>query len=236
MTSVNGPQDIGGLLGLGPVPCKEPGPVFREEWEGKVFAICVAGAVSGAFAVDDHKTVTEGLHPVAYMSMSYWEQWLYGAEVCFVKTGAFSREDVDRRVTELTENPDMPLPRSSHEELEGNIERFIADGIPQATLERPHRLAVGDRVRVRNLQVKPGVEHTSLPAYVQGHLGTVAQAYRPEPLGDAVVAGEGFKLDYVYAVRFEASDLWADGDPRSIVHVDLFESYLEAADEEGKGR
>ncbi len=236
MTSVNGPHDVGGLLGLGAVPCKEPGPVFREEWEGRVFALSVAGVVSGTFGVDDHKTVCEGLHPVAYMSMSYWEQWLYGAEVCFVGTGAFSQEDVDRRVTELTEAPDTPLPGTTDAELESNIERFIADGLPQATLDRPHRFAVGDRVRVKHLRVEAGVEHTSLPMYVQGQLGTVALAYRPEPLGDAIVAGEGPRLDYVYAVRFEGSELWPDGDPRSIVHVDLFESYLEAADEEGKDR
>lgn len=234
MTSVNGPHDVGGLVGLGPVPCKEPGPVFREEWEGKVFAMSVAGVVSGAFAVDDHKTATEGLHPVAFMSMTYWEQWLYATETSFVKTGVITREDVDRRVDELGEAPDTPLPQAAkNEELERKIELFITDGVPQATLDRPHRFAAGDRVRVKSLRAEPGVEHTSLPMYVQGKLGTVEQAYRPEPLGDAIVAGEGPKLDYVYAVRFEGSELWADGDPRSVVHADLFESYLEPADEKG---
>lgn len=235
MTSVNGPHDTGGHLGLGPVPCKEPGPVFREEWEGKAFAISVAGVAAGAFGVDDHKVATQGLHPVAYMSMSYWEQWLYGAEVCFVKTGAFSREDVDRRVAELSEAPDTPLPQASNEELEEMIESFIADGVPQATLDRPHRFGVGERVRVKSLRTRPGVEHTSLPMYVQSQVGTIERTYRPEPLPDAIIAGDGPRLDYVYAVRFEGSDLWPDGDQRTVIHADLFESYLEP-DEEGESR
>jgi hypothetical protein len=36
-------------------------------------------------------------------------------------------------------------------------------------------------------------------------------------------------IEGTYGVRFAARDLWSDGDPRSAVHVDLWDSYLEPA-------
>jgi nitrile hydratase beta subunit len=236
MTSLNGPHDIGGLAGLGSVPGKAAEPVFREDWEGKVFAMAVAGVVGGSFGVEDHKTAVEGLSPIAYMAMSYWEQWLYATEVCFAKSGAISQEDVDRRVAELGEDPDAPAPTGVNDRLERDLERFIACGVPQITLERQPRFAAGERVRAKTVRVEPGVTHTSLPAYVQGREGAVELVHRPEPLGDAIVAGEGVKPEFVYAVRFRGSDLWPDGDPWSTVLVDLFESYLEPIDEERRDR
>jgi nitrile hydratase len=228
--AVNGPHDLGGLPGLGPIPDKELESPFREDWERQAFAMSVAGVVGGSFGVDDHKTAVEGLHPIAYMSMHYWEQWLYATEVCFTNAGAFSRADVDRRVAELAEDPAAPQPPGANRELEESLERFISRGVPQISLERERRFAAGEVVRVRSLRVEPGRTHTSLPAYVQGRLGTVELCHRPEPLGDAIVAGEGVVPEFVYTVRFGCAELWPDGDPRSDVRVDLFESYLEPAE------
>jgi hypothetical protein len=45
-------------------------------------------------------------------------------------------------------------------------------------------------------------------------------------LPDANVRHEDV-AEYVYAVSFAASDLWPDGDSRTRVSADLFESYIE---------
>jgi nitrile hydratase len=34
-------------------------------------------------------------------------------------------------------------------------------------------------------------------------------------------------MEGTYAVRFSARDLWADADAHAVVHVDLWDSYLE---------
>ena len=46
---------------------------------------------------------------------------------------------------------------------------------------------------------------------------------------DTNAAGCGENPQWVYAVRFEASELFGSGaEPNACVHIDLFESYLEA--------
>lgn len=236
MTASIGAHDVGGLPGFGEIPGKRPEPVFREPWEGTVFALTVAGVVSGSFRVDDHKTAVEGMHPVSYMATSYWEQWLYATELCLVEAGTLTREEIDLRVATLAEDPDAPVADGSTPELEQRVRDFIAEGVPQIELERPPRFAVGEQVRTKAVPVEPGVGHTSIPGYAQERVGKIEIVHRPEPLGDAIIAGEGIVPDYVYAVRFQAEDLWPGADPRVSVTVDLFEAYLDPCDAGGEGR
>ena len=49
-------------------------------------------------------------------------------------------------------------------------------------------------------------------------------------LPDAHAHGKGAQAQPLYCVRFSAAELWGkEGDPRSVVYVDLWEDYLEAA-------
>lgn len=86
----------------------------------------------------------------------------------------------------------------------------------------------GDRVRVR-LHDPPG--HTRAPRYVRGRTGVVVERHGTHPLPDAVVTGADPSLRLpVYAVRFNADDLWGSGDHG--VTVNLWSAYLEPADEQ----
>jgi nitrile hydratase len=49
---------------------------------------------------------------------------------------------------------------------------------------------------------------------------------------DTNLRNEGENPEHVYSVAFAARDLWPDADEHTTVHVDLWESYLEPADEE----
>jgi hypothetical protein len=90
------------------------------------------------------------------------------------------------------------------------------------------RFGPGARVRVR-LTDPQG--HTRAPRYVRGHEGVVVASGGVHPLPDAVVAGIDPQTvqEPVYAVRFASHELWGV-DGHSVV-VDLWDSYLEAADD-----
>jgi nitrile hydratase len=91
----------------------------------------------------------------------------------------------------------------------------------------PPRFEPGDRVRTRRRPVERlGEQHTRLPGYAQERSGVVERSYPAMSLPDAS-AERDERAEYVYAVSFAASDLWPDGDPRSRVSVDVFESYID---------
>ena len=90
------------------------------------------------------------------------------------------------------------------------------------------RFAAGNRVRARNHQPRG---HTRLPAYARGRTGVVERVH-PDAwvLPDTNAHFEGESPEPVYAVRFEAQEIWGDAaEPDTAVIVDLFESYLEVA-------
>ena len=88
------------------------------------------------------------------------------------------------------------------------------------------RYAVGDVVRVREWH-PPG--HTRAPRYVQGKRGTIVRIDPAANVSDIEAHGGGFVTDPLYWVRFTSCELWGDGgNGGEVVHVDLFERYLQA--------
>ncbi|MEU7486331.1 SH3-like domain-containing protein [Streptomyces sp. NPDC042319] len=88
--------------------------------------------------------------------------------------------------------------------------------------------SVGQAVRVR--PVDPD-GHTRAPRYVRGHTGRVVEAQGRWPLADERAAGRAEpRVETVYTVAFPARELWGAGTHE--VTVDLWESYLERAEEE----
>lgn len=92
------------------------------------------------------------------------------------------------------------------------------------------RFSPGDRVRTRTLDPP---HHTRLPRYARGQVGEVVEPEGASPLPDDRAQGLAEpRVETVYAVRFAARDLWGEG--THSVTVDLWESYLEPAGEEGQ--
>jgi len=88
-----------------------------------------------------------------------------------------------------------------------------------------HRHGLGSAVRVREWHP---LGHTRAPRYVQGKRGTVVRLDGVFSVPDVEYHCTGRRTEPTYSVRFEATELWGEaGDP---VHVDLWESYLEAPD------
>jgi nitrile hydratase len=226
----NGAHDLGGAADLGPVPVEPLGPVANERWEDVVFTLMLGGAMGGVFGVEQHRTAMEGMNPTLYMACSYFERWLVAIETCLIHAGVTTAEDIEERVDAVASHPDRELPRGANQELTAAIRSILDDGFQgEGWPDRKPVYAVGDKVRAKVIRVEPGRGHTRSPGYVHGHFGVVEEVYPPQPLGEAIVAGEE-KSEFVYRVGFRSADLWPDADPLDRVKTDLFESYMEPAD------
>jgi nitrile hydratase len=84
------------------------------------------------------------------------------------------------------------------------------------------RFAPGALVRTRCIDPE---HHTRLPRYARGAVGTVVEPQGRYPLADDRARGLPAPEQTVYAVRFEARELFGEGD--HAVTLDLWESYLE---------
>jgi nitrile hydratase len=89
------------------------------------------------------------------------------------------------------------------------------------------RFAPGSRVRTRRSDPP---HHTRLPRYARGALGTVLEAEGRHPLADDRARGLPTAPETVYAVRFDAHQLFGEGDHHVVLA--LFESYLAPAEED----
>jgi len=88
-----------------------------------------------------------------------------------------------------------------------------------------HDIRIGSHVSV----TPPNwTEHSRTPGYVGDRTGAVLDDYGTHPLPSSVVSGEPVD-ERLFSVRFDARDLFGDGDHS--VHVDLYESALEVAHE-----
>jgi nitrile hydratase beta subunit len=210
---------------LGRVPIEVDEPVYHAAWEGRLIGINSASQIAGAFNLDEFRSGIEQMHPVAYMAASYYERWLYSIERNLVKHGVLTADELEQRLQEVVDDPDRPLPARDDPAFLRTIEEMLRGyASSRRAGERPPRFGVGDRVRARPVRADP---HTRNPEYVHGKAGVVHRVHDAYPLPDEVVRGAPETADYVYTVRFDASELWPDADARTRVLVDLWESYLE---------
>ena len=208
---MDGIHDMGGMGGFGPMVRDEA--IFHAPWERQAFGLASGVQIVGN--TDEFRHSIERLDPGFYLTADYFGRWLGALEIRLTERGLLDSDDVDARAgtgARPTAIAPVGLPTES------------PDGGPHRTLERPARFAVGDTVRARD--IRP-VGHTRLPRYVRGHRGVITHAYPPFVFPDTHAHGEGDDPQYVYAVRFDAADLWGEG--THTVSVDLFEPYREAS-------
>ena len=212
---MNGIHDMGGTDGFGPVEVEENEPVFHARWEARVFGM---NLLSGS-NIDASRHAVERIDPTEYISLGYYGRWLRGLEFRLVEEGVLAEGELDARVEKRAFTaPARELPPRVPPSLEDLGARREIDAAPM--------FARGQRVRTRNLQ-PPG--HTRLPGYARGHPGVVAVVHPSFVLPDTNAHGLGENPEYVYSVRFAGSELWGDrAEPGTFVHLDCFESYLEA--------
>jgi nitrile hydratase beta subunit len=208
---MDGIHDLGGMQGFGPVAVEQDEPVFHEAWEATARALTAAVIGAAGVSGGEFRNSIERMDPAHYLTSSYYEHWLTAAATLAVEHGIVSAQDLESRA----QGP-FPLSRPSRHEPIGD---------PGPDRSEP-RFGIGDRVRVR--QWHP-FGHTRCPRYVRGEIGVVVRRDKAASVPDIEAHSDRRRIEPIYCVGFEASELWQDGQPGNVVHVDLWDSYLEPA-------
>ena len=217
---MNGPQDMGGLQGFGPVEAEPNEPVFHADWEKKALALTVAMGFTGTWNIDRSRFARESVGPANYLTWSYYKIWLSGLEDLIQVYGLASGEEIavgrsmvpPAPVKRVLKAEDTPLTLAKG----GPVERDKA-GTPAFN--------AGDVVRARNFNP---TGHTRLPRYLRSRQGVIHKARKAHVFPDTNARGEGENPEWLYSVRFKATELWGEeANPNDHVHVDCWEAYLE---------
>lgn len=223
---MNSVHDMGGMHNFGPISPAPDEPIFHSDWERRVLAMNVAAGMLGAWNIDVGRHTRERMPAADYLASSYYEKWLYGLERLLIESGLVSQDELDARRADL-KSPVTPTPHPRRLDAD-RIEAAIARGSPARVDARIQaRFKSGDPVRTK--RINP-VGHTRLPRYARGCHGVIARDHGVQIFADGNGMREGQQPQHLYCVRFMASELWGlEANPVDAVHIDLWETHLEAA-------
>jgi nitrile hydratase subunit beta len=216
---MNGVHDMGGMHGMGPIGHDPDQPVFREPWEGRVWALYRATAPYGRGIWRNFRFELEQIPPSEYLRMPYYERWFTVLVNRLLRTGYVTQGELaSGRATPGAPTPALPPapPR----------EPGAIPGASRLDLPVRARYRAGQRVRARNIHPEG---HTRLPRYVRGKRGVITRDHGVWALQDTDAAGERVgNPQHVYTVRFTSRELWGEAaSARDSVYVDMWEDYLE---------
>jgi nitrile hydratase len=220
---VNGAQDLGGMMGFGPVVAETDEPIFHADWEKRALGVTLCCGALGEWNLDTSRHARETLHPVDYLASSYYEIWIKGLLKLLAARGLVSREEV-----EAGRSLAAPKPTARPALKAVDVPARLASGGPcDRPLDRAPRFQIGDRVRTRNIHP---AGHTRLPRYARGKLGVVEGCQGSFVFPDTNADRKGEDPQWVYSVAFKGAELWgAESDPALSVALDCWEPYLEPA-------
>lgn len=218
---MNGAHDMGGTHGFGPVVQEADEPNFHGEWEERIFALTLASG-GGRWNLDMSRFARENAPPADYLARSYYQMWLYGLEKLLVETEVVTADELvaanDGAQFERIAEPGLAATKVTTAMRRGGSARVDADVAPL--------FEAGQRVRAsRNAPPT----HTRCPAYVRGREGIIDRDHGVFIFPDTHAHGRGPKPQHIYAVRFEAEELWGSANQGGAVYVDLWDDYLELA-------
>ena len=205
---MDGIHDLGGKQGFGPVRYTLNARPFHATWEVRANSLYSLAVQRGIFNMDEYRHAIERMDPRHYVSASYYERSVTSLATLLVEKGVVTREELEARA-----GGRVPLAGPA------------APGRSNVASREPFR--AGDRVRVRSDYV-PG--HVRMPGYIRGKAGVVVSESPRYPFPDAHAHGVAAEDEPTYDVRFRSEDLWPGSSEPALVHVGVFQSYLERAD------
>jgi len=207
-------------MGFGPVAPEPNEPMFHADWEKRALGLTIAAGGMGHWSIDESRFARENRHPADYYSSSYYEIWIKGLETLLLQHGFITVADL------AAGRPVDPSPTPRRVLREEAVATLVSVGTPcDRLLSASPEFAIGDRVRARNINP---ARHTRLPRYARGKVGLVVAMHGGFVFPDANAEGDRSAAQHLYTVRFAAAELWGpQGDVRSDVHIDAWESYLE---------
>jgi nitrile hydratase len=168
------------------------------------------------------RAARESLPPAQYLASSYFEIWFEGLKKLLLDTGLVTAEEI---ASGVSRSAGMPVPRVL---MASEVAAALRRGSP---VDRPAlteaRFKVDDEVLTR--QLNPST-HTRLPRYCRGRRGRVIAVHGPHVFPDTNAIGLGEQPQWLYTVRFDASELWGKDTTAASVCVDCWEPYLDYPD------
>jgi nitrile hydratase beta subunit len=216
---MNGPHDMGGFIGFGPVQPEADEPVWHHDWEPRAFALVLGMGMTGIWNIDESRHARERLPAMKYWQSSYYEYRHYGLEAQLVQLGLVTEDEL---AAGRMQTPPVPLRRVPTADTVAAI--LAAGGPASRPSNRAQGFALGDKVRARNITPEG---HTRLPRYARGKPGEIVAVHGTHVFPDSSAHGRGDDPHWLYTVRFTARELWGR-DSKDAVLIDLWEPYLEA--------
>lgn len=204
---MDGMHDLGGKQGFGRVHYTLDAKAFHADWEVRANSLYAHAVRLGIFNMDEYRHAIERMEPRHYLTASYYERSFTSLATLCVEKGIVSREELERRA-------------------EGSVPLATASAPGRTNVPGRERFKIGDRVRVRDDHV-PG--HVRMPGYIRGKTGVVVGESPAYPFPDAHAHSVEAQDEPTYDVRFRSEDLWPNSADAALVHVAVFESYLERA-------
>ncbi|MDQ0454859.1 nitrile hydratase subunit beta [Rhizobium paknamense] len=217
---MNGPHDLGGQMGFGPIRPEVNEPLFHAEWEKRALGITLCCGAFGAWTLDESRHARENIPPANYLAASYYEIWIRGIDMLLARHGFATRE-------ELLSGQHLQPGAAPKRVLKADmVAGVLAKGGPSdRPVETPPKFAVGQRVRARNIHP---ATHTRLPRYARGKTAVVEAVQGGFVFADDNAHGRGENPQWVYTIVFDAGEIWGEGaDPTLTISIDAWESYLE---------
>ena len=209
---MNGGQDLGGVMGFGPVVDEPNEPRFHAKWEPRVLGLTLAMGALGLWNIDKGRYARENRSPAQYLNWSYYQIWLAGLETLIDQNN-------------LLENDTNASSRNLTLLAPEKVATTLARGGPaNREPQSPARYKVGDTINTNN---KNPDHHTRLPGYLRGQTGEVIIVHGAHVFPDSSSQSQGENPQWLYTIRFKATDLWGkDKNPNDHVHADLWEPYF----------
>jgi nitrile hydratase beta subunit len=214
---MNGIHDMGGLQDMGPIQYERNEPVFHAPWEGRVFALTRALAVS----IDASRRESERMPPAEYLNASYYERRIRSYVEVLVKMGLVTRAEIESGV------PASGAPKATPTLTAAMVPAITKMWTTAAArdLSVTPRFKVGQTVRARNMHP---MGHTRLPRYARGKVGVIGRDHGVYVFPDTNAELRGENPQHLYSIRFAARELWGEqASPRDGVYIDMWDDYLE---------
>lgn len=204
---MDGIHDLGGREGFGPVVVEADEPVFHHDWERRALGLTFVGSGLSARSTSQFRHSIERMAPEHYLTSRYYEHWFTGITTLLVEAGRITLDELEARA-----GGTVPLSRP--------VAPWGVHGPPA----QPQRFEVGDAVRVRGVDTRG---HTRCPQYIRGKRGTIARVDVVARVPDVEAHQDDAPVEQTYGVAFDSRALWGDDAEPALVHVDLWQCYLE---------
>jgi nitrile hydratase len=218
---MNGPQDLGGMMGFGPVRPEVDEPVFHADWEKRALAITLASAALGEWNLDMGRHARESLPPHIYLSVSYYEIWTRALANMLAERGMVTPEEVAAARTLV---PPVATKKPKADQFQ--VAAALSKGSPyDRPVDHPARFGIGERIVTKVMHPST---HTRLPRYARGKKGVIETVHGVFVYPDTNAHGLGEDPHWCYTVRFQGTELWGEEtDPTVEVCMDCWEPYLQ---------